>query len=583
MEASLRALGLARSTLERRIGRGLRLFRDRVFDTMDLGHTGLGGLARSELGISGGQASELCRVADTLDRFPVLEQAWLRGEVASGHVLKLGHVMEPDTERGWVNWAREASVHETRKVVEAWRRFKKGEHIDEDGEDFEEVTFRGRPYVAHFLKIVGRDTVEKVVGHRLPMWRVVDYLCAEFSSGFPDLYPEMAEEEVRDLESVREREGIEVPDEEALRAAACATSETAEEAEAEGLALLPDPERAGSAEELLDILLALIGLRQSLDWQTGRILARCRGRFPHPERILGLSAGKARKLRSLDRRLQELPRLREAYRKGRIGGCKTWLLSRVCRRHTEGPWLEHAGEVSVRRLEAEVAGFEAMREIDPEAWRERTGGLPPDEALLEEWGVLPGGCKAPDLEAVANLRNGRKLEDLVLGPAWGKHRRFRGPPAVAEFFRATIRAVRKLLSTMDEGKCVWFLVEYYRNVYEQEAKALMGRHAALARDAGHCAFPDCGSRKPEGHHMEYQSRGGSDDPSNIESACGGHHRAGEHAGRLTIWGIAPNGVYIQAGRNIWNNDRRIRSFATVAEARAWARQQKRAFERQSRP
>ena len=36
--------------------------------------------------------------------------------------------------------------------------------------------------------------------------------------------------------------------------------------------------------------------------------------------------------------------------------------------------------------EAEVAGMEALREIDPAGYRTKTRGLPPGEALLEEWG-----------------------------------------------------------------------------------------------------------------------------------------------------------------------------------------------------
>ena len=58
-------------------------------------------------------------------------------------------------------------------------------------------------------------------------------------------------------------------------------------------------------------------------------------------------------------------------------------------------------------------------------------------------------------------------------------------------------------------------------------------------------------------------------------ACAAHHLAGEHAGKVTIWGIAPHDLYFQAGRKIWKNERLVREFATVEEARAWARRQKR--------
>ena len=56
---------------------------------------------------------------------------------------------------------------------------------------------------------------------------------------------------------------------------------------------------------------------------------------------------------------------------------------------------------------------------------------------------------------------------------------------------------------------------------------------------------------------------------------------------MTIWGKAPRDIFIQAGLPaafgggypIWKNDRLVREFATVEEAKAWAREQKREFEK----
>jgi hypothetical protein len=320
-----------------------------------------------------------------------------------------------------------------------------------DGEDFVEVILRGKPKEVHFFKIAGRDMVEKVVGHRLPMWRVADYLCAEFLSEFGDQTPMDWKPDEEELEAARALEGVEVPDEEGLREAGRRISETGGETDGGAPSFLPDPERAGSAQELLEILLALMALRQSLDWRTGQLLALCarRATLPDAEGILGLGSRKARELRGLYGRLEELPALRKAYRRGQIGGGKAWQLSRVCTRDTEAAWLEHAGEVTVRGLEAEVAGMEALREIDPAGYRTRTKGLPPDRALLEEWGVSPGGYKMPDLEKVADLRNHTRGVDPVLGPGWGRNKRFWAPRAVASFLRATIKTLQKLLGTLE--------------------------------------------------------------------------------------------------------------------------------------
>jgi len=69
--------------------------------------------------------------------------------------------------------------------------------------------------------------------------------------------------------------------------------------------------------------------------------------------------------------------------------------------------------------------------------------------------------------------------------------------------------------------------------------------------------------------------------SNLTFTCASHHLAGEHGGKVTIWGRAPDDLYFQAGRKIWKNERLVRQFATVGEARAWARRQKRDIENNS--
>ena len=58
----------------------------------------------------------------------------------------------------------------------------------------------------------------------------------------------------------------------------------------------------------------------------------------------------------------------------------------------------------------------------------------------------------------------------------------------------------------------------------------------------------------------------------------------DRAGKVIYVGKAKNLAarvrsYFQAGRDIWKNDRLVRSFATVEEARTWAREQKRLYER----
>jgi len=42
-----------------------------------------------------------------------------------------------------------------------------------------------------------------------------------------------------------------------------------------------------------------------------------------------------------------------------------------------------------------------------------------------------------------------------------------------------------------------------------------------------------------------------------------------------VWGRAPHDIYFQVARKIWKNERLVREFASVREAREWAWEQKR--------
>jgi len=378
LEASLRALRHARAPVERRLGMGLRVFRDRRFDTMDLCERNLASLAYNHLEISRTEAYELARLADGLECFPVMEEAFHAGDLSRSHVIALLQVMEGDTERGWggPNGPSEARDWSTLQwSVRRWGCYVSWQVLEtlcaeEDPDDKVRVPVLAPGRVWQFLKNVGKGLVEKVNGHTLPMWRVMETLCAEASSELGDLMPGKETWSVRDPHPSgagtpegprRAAMAVEVPEEEALREAGGRQGEDwlefgpDEEAQAL-LDSLPDPYTALTAVEMLDLLLVLMAFKRSLDWQMGRILAYGRGfaQLFDPQQALGISEKWERDLRNLDVRLEERPALREAYRTGRIGWAKAWQLTRICDGETEEAWLEHAGKLTVRGLVAEV-------------------------------------------------------------------------------------------------------------------------------------------------------------------------------------------------------------------------------------
>ncbi len=71
------------------------------------------------------------------------------------------------------------------------------------------------------------------------------------------------------------------------------------------------------------------------------------------------------------------------------------------------------------------------------------------------------------------------------------------------------------------------------------------RRAVLRRDQRRCVVPGCrNARFLDIHHIELRSEGGGNDPENLVTLCGAHHRAA-HRGELEIAGSATIGVRFQ--------------------------------------
>ena len=69
----------------------------------------------------------------------------------------------------------------------------------------------------------------------------------------------------------------------------------------------------------------------------------------------------------------------------------------------------------------------------------------------------------------------------------------------------------------------------------------------MQRDGGRCQVPVCSHRADDSHHIQYRSRGGSDDPGNQVALCKAHHLHGIHLGYLRVRGKAPDGLYWELG------------------------------------
>jgi hypothetical protein len=118
------------------------------------------------------------------------------------------------------------------------------------------------------------------------------------------------------------------------------------------------------------------------------------------------------------------------------------------------------------------------------------------------------------------------------------------PQRVAVLLAAAVQSVRdvfgRLLST---GTCLAILAAYFFETWKHVMKRRKTRPQRVReRDEGFCQVPGCSRPANHSHHVEFRSRGGSDDEANQVGDCAFHHLRCIHGGHLTVVGRAPDAL-----------------------------------------
>ncbi|MEK7799442.1 MAG: hypothetical protein AAB297_06405, partial [Acidobacteriota bacterium] len=469
------------------------------------------------------------------------------------------------------------------------------------------------------------DLVRRVAGRQEPAWRCAEFLAAEYLSGAPPVPPPSGPALVpagRTPESVDDgpREPGERDDAgrrqergdfsgmeawsgatQAVREALCSLGAAADpdaiilgrlpeipSPPANGSPGGPSPGASGDPVDPWDLdtrLRALVRLRQSLAWRQGRLLRSLAAfglfkdlRFgslgEFSAEVLGTSPRRARYLVSLDRRLDTLPLVRDAYRRGLVTWCQARLLIRVVRLGTESRWIRYARKVTVRRLEDVVTSCEVAAALaDPGA--EGSGGdggnrsdregmtgsapLPPvePEPGTSAWHTSAPRPAEPPLP-LPFTEVGQRPQST--GPeAWSAgtgsrravHRiAFYAPPDVAGLWRSAVQTCREAAGThLREWECLLIFIQEMRATWEDPGDPdWRRRYRILERDGWRCKVPGCTSRSHlNAHHIIFRSHQGDNDEGNLVTLCVGHHQAGIHQRRVRCSGRAPDALWWELG------------------------------------
>ena len=112
----IEALGVERAMHEREVCRWL-LAAERLAVHACVGHSSLREYAHRALGLTPRQTKERLRVGHALPRLPLLDAALADGGLCFSAVRELTRVVEPDTEKAWLDWADRRTVRQIERAV----------------------------------------------------------------------------------------------------------------------------------------------------------------------------------------------------------------------------------------------------------------------------------------------------------------------------------------------------------------------------------------------------------------------------------------------------------------------------------
>lgn len=270
--------------------------------------------------------------------------------------------------------------------------------------------------------------------------------------------------------------------------------------------------------------------------------------------VLGVAPSSMAARVVLARRVGRLPRLKAAIEGGAIGFETATLLARVARPATEEAWLALAN----------ISTTKIFREhVDAAELNARAQGLaldslaPPTHEQVDEAGELErkvlsmvftrgtDNCtdsNGPDVAgARAEPESGPmsvcgSFDEVALGTV---PLRLTLPDDLAAFWRDL--EVLHADADYPMGTFVAFLVAASLETWRGFAR-LPAYGDIYLRDRFRCQNPVCTSRHCTPHHIQFRSRGGGEEPSNLISLCDRCHLSLVHGGHLTVTGLAPHAL-----------------------------------------
>jgi hypothetical protein len=459
---------------------------------VQLGYARESDYMRERLGIAPSLGFSWARLARELSHRPILRRAVTAGVVSTRKALAVLPLAAGDCEGAWTEAAMRLSLREIGSAVKA-----AGKEAPEERFEAEVLVLPMTPGQQERLDLA-LALAKEDLGPEARRWQCTEAICQEFLSSF-------AEWDGGGSGGPGPPAASAPPPRRAARLVAHQLAAVEEALEV--IARIRKEHEGPGALALDGCALRLLAARRRYDETFGILAERA-----HEQRIfgtlgygsleaygeerLGMRAGTVRQRIWLERRLRDLPSLREALSSGRLPYSKALVVARQATPFDIDARIAHARSTTCQQLE---------REAEAEEDRRNRGA-----STRKVWTPRDAAQTVRDAIAAAQARSREERGiEIDAGEALA---------AIADHFVA--------------------IHEAHRPAHDARRWIPRFRREVLLRKGGLCAVPGCSRAARHVHHIVFRSHGGPDTAANGVGICAAHHLHGIHRGYLEVTGRA---------------------------------------------
>ncbi|MHC4342851.1 MAG: HNH endonuclease [Planctomycetota bacterium] len=476
---------------------------DRLFEgdrLLQLGYSRQVDFSRERLGMPPRTMFGWVRLARELRERPLLRKAVVVGAVPVRKALAILPVAKGKAERAWTA----AAMTSTLETLEAGVRQEGKRPGTEDDFEVEVLWLRMDESQQDRLE-AAIAVARKTLSMAAPRWQCEEAIAQEWLGAHGAWCPSEEEQNSLPANPKKNRKAWRAAKKEMKKRARAVLKQLAaiDEADAlvEGL-----QQSAGEDALSLDALIQrLLKARRGFDEAFGALALQIvegkvwktlgyHSQGDYVQNRLGISVSTFRSRVWLERRLRDLPELREVLSSGRLSFSKALLLAKGATPHNIKERIEEACSTTCQQVERE-----STKEEDK---KNRKAGV------RRIWGP----------------KDAARTLALAIASAQALHEELGEP--------------------IDEGEALAVIADYFVEVWSKHKKGIEWslspaiRRTALLRHGGLCAVPGCSRAAEHLHHGVFRSHGGPDEPWNLIGLCSPHHLHGAHKGYLTVKGRA---------------------------------------------